>query len=172
MTTPVADRRWYVVETHPHAEARAAAHLGRQGFETYLPRYAKRRRHARRTEVVAAPLFPRYLFVAIDMAAQRWRAIKSTFGVARLVGANDMPDAVADGIVAELKQREGEDGLIRLAFPAALRAGVEIRVVTGIFEGCLGLCEGMADHERVAILLDLLGRKVRIVLGAAAVAAA
>ena len=34
---------------------------------TYLPRYLKRRRHARRVDIVAAPLFPRYLFVAIDM---------------------------------------------------------------------------------------------------------
>jgi transcriptional antiterminator RfaH len=59
---------WYVVQTHPHAENKAAAHLQRQGFATYLPRYLKRRRHARRTEAIAAPLFPRYLFVALVKA--------------------------------------------------------------------------------------------------------
>ena len=59
--------RWFVAHTHPHAEAKATSHLNRQGFEIYFPRYLKRRRHARRIETVAAPLFPRYLFVAVDL---------------------------------------------------------------------------------------------------------
>ena len=57
--------RWFVVQAQPNAEHKAVAHLNRQGFTTYLPRYLKRRRHARRMDVVAAPLFPRYLFVSI-----------------------------------------------------------------------------------------------------------
>jgi transcription antitermination factor NusG len=58
--------RWYVVQTQAGAEHKAVMHLARQGFKTYLPRYLKRRRHARRIDVVAVPLFPRYLFVEID----------------------------------------------------------------------------------------------------------
>jgi transcriptional antiterminator RfaH len=65
---------WYVVHTHPHAEARAAAHRVRQGYSIHLPRYLRRRRRARRVDTVARPLFPRYLFVTIDRLAQRWRA--------------------------------------------------------------------------------------------------
>ena len=41
-------QRWYVVQSQPNSELKAAAHLDRQGFTTYLPRYLKRRRHARR----------------------------------------------------------------------------------------------------------------------------
>ena len=58
---------WYVAQTHPRAEMKASQHLGRQGFEVYLPRYLKKRRHARRTDTIAAPLYPGYLFVAIDL---------------------------------------------------------------------------------------------------------
>jgi transcriptional antiterminator RfaH len=77
---------WYVAHTHVHAEAKAAINLARQGYSVFLPRYCKRRRHARRIEmIVSAPLFPRYLFVLIDLASQRWRAIESTFGVHHLV---------------------------------------------------------------------------------------
>jgi hypothetical protein len=50
--------------------------------------------------------------------------------------------------------------------------GDQIRIVDGIFDDCLGLFEDMVDHERVAILLDLLGRKARVVLHGDAVAAA
>ena len=40
------DARWYVVQTQANGEAKAAEHLRRQGYEIYLPRYLKRRRHA------------------------------------------------------------------------------------------------------------------------------
>ena len=45
-------------------------------------------------------------------------------------------------------------------------------MLDGAFSSCFGLFEGMAERERIAILLDLLGRKVRVVLDADLVAAA
>jgi transcriptional antiterminator RfaH len=50
--------------------------------------------------------------------------------------------------------------------------GDKIRVVGGAFCDCYGLYEGMSSGERVAILLELLGRKVRVVLDIEAVEAA
>ena len=64
--------RWYVAQTHRHAEAKATAHLGRQGFLVYLPRYRKQRRHARRIDTVTVPLFPSYLFV---LSGERLRSV-------------------------------------------------------------------------------------------------
>ncbi len=163
---------WFVAHTHPHAEGKASAHLVRQGFKIYLPRYLKRRRHARKVEIVPVPLFPRYVFVAVDLAAQRWRSIYSTTGVARLVGQDSEPTAVPDGIVEALKRCEGADGFIKLADRPRFHAGDKVRVHDGAFASCVGLYEGVADHERIAILLDLLGRKVRVVLDADQVVAA
>src|ERR1700738_5075035 len=107
-------KRWYVVQTRPQSEGRAAAHLERQGFEIYFPRYLKRRRHARRVETVAVPLFPRYMFVAIDLAVQRWRSIQSTIGVARLVCNGDHPAEVQDSIIKGFKRGEDDRGFVRL----------------------------------------------------------
>src|SRR5919197_1504940 len=98
--------RWYVVQTHAHAEAKALGHLVRQEFTPYLPRYLKRRRHARRIETVAAPLFPRYLFVTIDMVCQRWRSIHSTIGVARLVSNGEGPIPGPGAGIGGIKARE------------------------------------------------------------------
>jgi transcriptional antiterminator RfaH len=164
--------RWYVVHTHPHAEAKATAHLSRQDFDIYFPCYVKRRRHARRIETVTAPLFPRYLFVAIDLNAQRWRSICSTVGVSRLVGNGEDPSPVPVGIVEALKNREDANGIIKLDCRPRFHVGDKIRVLDGAFSSCLGLFEGMAERERIAILLDLLGRKVRVILDADLVAAA
>jgi transcriptional antiterminator RfaH len=164
--------RWYVVQTQPHAEIKAMGHLIRQGFAAYLPRYLKRRRHARRVETVAAPLFPRYLFVGVDIETQRWRSIHSTTGVARLVCNGDDPAPVPPDVVAALQRREDIAGFVTLERRQQFAPGERVRVVDGIFADNLGLFEGMADKERVAILLDLLGRKVRILLDEGAITAA
>jgi transcriptional antiterminator RfaH len=159
-----ADLRWYVAQTHPHAETKASLHLRRQGFDVYLPRYLKQRRHARRVEKIAAPLFPSYLFVTIDIATQRWLSIDSTFGVTRLVRVGDRPAPVPQSVIDALKGRENSAGIVQLDRRPRFLPGEKIRVVGGAFCDCYGLYEGMSARERVAILLDLLGRKVRVIL--------
>ncbi len=164
--------RWYVVQTHPHSEKKASWHLGRQGFETYLPRYLKQRRHARRIESVAAPLFPRYLFVAVELATQRWLSIDLTIGVTRLVRHGDRPAAVPVSVLETLRCREDVNGLVQLERRPRFLPGDKVNIIGGAFQDCCGLYEGMASHERVAILLELLGRKVRVVLDPAIIDAA
>lgn len=166
------DESWYVVQTRAKAEVKAAHNLIRQGFEIYLPKYLKRRSHARKVESVQAPLFPSYLFVRIDMATQRWRAIQSTFGVSRLVSNGSDPAPVSQQVLSSLRMREDDRGCIRLDKRPKFALGDRVRVVAGVFAENLGLFDGMADRERVGILLDLLGRKVRVTLDAESVVAA
>ncbi len=164
--------RWYVAHTQPHVETKASVHLARQGFGIYLPRYLKQRRHARRIEKIAAPLFPGYLFVAIDTSTQRWLSIDSTTGVARLVRDGDRPAAVPHDVIDALKRREDANGFVQLERRPRFSPGDKIRIVGGAFCDCHGLYEGMSARERVAVLLDLLGRKVRVVLDSEIIEAA
>ena len=161
--------RWYVVNSQPGAEAKAARHLERQGYRVYLPRWRKRRSHARRVEWVAAPLFPRYLFVGFDIEITRWRAIYSTFGVSQLVCSAGLPAPVPEGIVESIRTREAENGLIAIA--PRFRKGERVVVGEGPFLDQIGLFEQMDDTERVTILLSLLGREVKVKVPAYAVRA-
>ena len=163
---------WYVVQTQSNGEFRAAENLRRQGFEVYLPRYLKRRRHARRIDFTAKPLFPRYVFVAIDIATQRWRAIQSTFGVISLISHGEDPAVLPEGIVSELKAREDDKGFVTMNRDPGFARGDKVRVLAGAFIDSAALFDGEADHDRVSILLDMLGRKVRVLLDATMVAAA
>ena len=163
---------WYVVYTQPSAEAKAEENLRRQGFTTYLPRYRKCRRHARRTDTVLRPLFPRYLFVAVDLLHDRWRSILSTFGVSDLVCHGSRPTPIPDAVVATLRATEA-DGLIeegRLA--DSLKVGDRVQIVSGAFADLIGNFQGMADADRVFVLLELLGRQVRTEIPAETVAPA
>ena len=153
--------RWYVVHTQPHAEAKAVWHLRNQGFEPYLPRLAKKRRHARRVDWVAAPLFPSYLFVRLDLERARWRAIRSTVGVLDLVLNGERPAAVPVGVVEEIRAREDERGYVVLPAPV-FDPGQKVHLLDGALDGQTGIFEGMSDEARVVVLLELLGREVRV----------
>lgn len=160
---------WYVVRSQPTAEIKAAQHLDRQGYRVYLPRWRKRRSHARRVDWVTAPLFPRYLFVGFDVALTPWRAIQSTIGVSQLILKGGMPAPVPDGIVDEIRGRETADGLVEVTH--GYRRGDSLLIGEGPFLDRIGVFDGMTDSERVAVLLDLLGRQVRVHVPAYAVQA-
>lgn len=167
----MSSKRWYVVVTQPNAETRAEENLQRQGFSVYLPRYRRTRRHARKTEVVLRPLFPRYLFVGLDLARDRWRSVQSTFGVQGMVIIGDRPSAVPEQVIEAIQARQDEDGLVRMAAPG-LPKGTKVRILDGIFEDAVGVFERVAGEQRVAVLLQLLGREVMALLPTESVAAA
>jgi transcriptional antiterminator RfaH len=110
---------------------------------------------------VPAPLFPRYLFVAIDLETERWRAVRSTVGVSELILKGDQPAPVPRGVVEDIRAREDERGYVRLRPRLDLVRGAAIEVTDGPLCGASGIFECAADEERVVVLLDLLGRQVR-----------
>lgn len=166
-----ASRNWYVVRTHAHSERKALEHLHRQGFIAYLPQYLKMRRHARKVEKVASPLFPRYLFVSIDTARERWRAILSTIGIVDLIRQGGDPLPVPEGVIDGIRAREDTAGLIEMRVEAPFARGESVQITQGPMTSHVGWYEGLTDQERVIVLLDLLGRKLRVELPQAAVTA-
>ncbi len=164
--------QWYAVHTQVHAESKANWHLRNQGFATYLPCYLKRVRHARQARERARPLFPRYLFLAMDIAAARWRAIRSTIGVVELVSHGDRPAPVPQTVIDEIRAREDARGLVVLPPAPAFGPGERVQINHGALTGQTGIFECVSDADRVVVLLELLGRQVRIRLPVDAVAAA
>lgn len=167
-----AGNEWYVVHTHANGEAKAARNLARQGFAVYLPCYLKRRSHARKVDNVVAPFFPRYLFIRIDKATQSWRSIQSTLGVCYLVTNGRDPAPLAEDVLASLRAREDKNGFVEMDRTPKFALGEKVRVLAGAFADNFGLFDGLGDRDRVSLLLDFLGRKVRVSIDAKAVTAA
>ena len=84
-------KRWYVAHTKPGAERLAEGNLERQGFHAYLPRARLRKRGARGASTVTVPLFPRYIFIQLDLENAPWRAVNSTYGISKLVSFGERP---------------------------------------------------------------------------------
>jgi len=160
---PRTGQRWYCVHTLPRREAFAAQHLEAQGFRAFLPQIVKTVRHARKVQTIKAALFPRYLFVALDLDRDRWRSVNGTFGVSGLIAANGRPDAVPEGVVEALLACQDEAGTTRFS----LREGQAVRLLAGPFADMIGLIERLDDKGRVRVLLDLMGGRVPATVAAA-----
>jgi transcriptional antiterminator RfaH len=164
--------QWYAVYTQPHAEPKALDHLLRQGYSAYLPRYRTRVSHARRRLIVLRPLFPRYLFAAVERATMPWRPILSTIGVSDIVRTGDEPASVPEEIIAAIRERETIGAFDRVDPRQSLRLGEQVRVTAGAFEDMVGRLVELRDQDRIVVLLEFLGRRVRTQLRAENIEAA
>ena len=164
-------KQWYVVKTKSREEAKALFNLKRQGFNAYLPQYKKTRRHARRTDTVPAPLFPKYLFVEFDLDLENWSCINSTIGVRQLIKFGSLPTPVPSDLVGEIRTREDEEGLVSLNRYLKIKQGEKVTIASGAFYEHTGIFECQDDDDRIVILLNLMGRDVRVRLPSSAISA-
>jgi len=152
--------RWYAVHTLPFAEARAEHQLRRQEFQTFQPKRHRTIRHARKLRTVEAPLFPRYLFIVLDLDRHQWRSVNGTFGVSRLVMCSDRPHPVPRGVVEALIEATDARGILQLG--RELQQGGPVRLLAGPFADQLATLDRLDDTGRVQVLLHILGRQVAI----------
>ena len=157
----IITQEWIVAHCHANAESKVEMHLRRQGFEVYLPKYKKVRRHARRVDTVTRPLFPRYLFIGFDPDCTLWRAIRSTVGVSYLVSAGERPVIAPGWIIEQLRECEDEDGLFAGGQEDCFKKGKAVRVTSGPFLDRVGVFDGLTDQQRVTVLLNVMGQQVR-----------
>lgn len=150
---------WFVASTLPRQEERAEVNLRRQGFDPWLPRFVRLRRHARRVDTVTAPLFPGYLFVRLNPAVQPWRSINGTYGVRSLLTQDNRPTALPDAFVEQLQSSVNERGLIDMP-EETLKPGSSVKLLGGAFADCIGTLFRLPDGDRVTLLIQVLGRQV------------
>ena len=150
-------RHWYAVYTKPRQEAVAEENLSRQGFHVWFPRALRSRRQRGRWRDLVEALFPRYLFIELDLERDNTAPIRSTLGVSCLVRRGDWPAVVPDVVIDGLQAAaDAETGLHRLT-PLPLAKGDRVAVLEGPFQGLEGIFRAASGTERVTILLDILG---------------
>jgi transcriptional antiterminator RfaH len=164
--TPIIElspgERWYVVHTRAKYEATAETNLLFQGFQTFLPRVKKTRRHARQVDVVKVPLFPRYLFVALDLSRDRWRSINGTLGVTTLLMERERPLAVPIGVLETLMTIFADGGEALSQPTADLIVGQAIEFQAGPFAQQIGHLSQLDASGRIKVLMMIMGRQIMV----------
>jgi len=110
--------------------------------------------HGRKIEV-RPPLLPGYCFLTVEA---QWYAARWSLGVIGLIMDGIKPARVADQVIDDLRARERNE----LPKRSGLQPGDHVRVLHGPLAGQLGLYAGQRPHERVLVLLALLGGQQRV----------
>src|SRR5215831_15420540 len=158
---------WCCAQIETRRERFASHFLGLAGYQIYSPLLREQRRRHGRKIITTPPLFPGYLFLWV---VSGWWSARWSPGVVRLVMDGEQPAKVPDDVIAEIRSRE-RNGLIELVKPRGLRPGTRVRVIDGLLVGQIGVLALLKPHERVIVLLQMLGGDQRVDLAMKAIEA-
>jgi len=139
--------RWFVARVFAHQENRAQLNLHRLGFRSFVPKVRRTVRHARSIREIPKPLFPGYVFIAINLSNQRWRSVNGTFGIASLIMGAEQPRAVPSGVVEALAASINSSGAVFVE-EDALEIGQKVRILSGPFAQTLCRLAQLDDRAR------------------------
>jgi transcription antitermination factor NusG len=158
---------WLVARTIAKRERWAAENVAKIGAEFYLPKIMEVERFVqngvRRREFRTHPLFPAYLFVR--PAHGQWHALLDAFGIVGLIpGAGGLPATIKDTALSAIRALEN-NGMVELPAEAAPFAiGTTARITRGAYTGFTGLVQGTQAKDRIQLLLDFMGGKVKFLV--------
>jgi len=155
---------WYLLYLKPKNEDKVSEKLSECGFEVFNPKIKERRYVRRKLMDVVSPLFPGYIFVRFGIPAD-YRLIKYTRGVRNVVGTENFPIPVAQGIIDSVCARLVEGFAVVKAH--RFSPGEAVVIKEGPFQGIDAIFEKeMKGIERVSVLLQEVNARI-IVDGAA-----
>jgi transcriptional antiterminator RfaH len=157
-----AGMRWYAIQTKVNREKDVERRLKDLRLEVFLPWMRARRRIGSRFHWVLAPLFPGYVFCRLDMVVSG-KAARYSPGVKDFLTFGSRIAEVSENIIEALRERC--PGGVAEIDPVNAKPGDIVRINEGPFSGLEAIFEEkLKGSERVAVLLEILGRQTRIVL--------
>lgn len=151
-----AQTGWYLVYTKPRHENIAEINLKRQGFNIYLPLYKQHKRKKDIYQLIAEPLFPRYLFIRLNSKVDDWSKIRSTRGCISLVRFSTLPARVPDGLIEKLQQGDNARMTETCMSTPEFKPGDRVQILDGILSGYEGIVTIKNSKQRVTLLLSML----------------
>lgn len=164
MTAHDTGTSWFLAQLKPNCANIANKNLKRQGFKTFLPLEEETRQRNGKFITALRPLFPGYMFVSLDVTRGLWRSVNSTYGITRLVSFGKEPAPVPLDLVSQIMLRCDTDG--KLLPPKLLKPGDRVAVNTGPFANFAAEVEKISLDRRVWVLMEIMGGKTRVEIGA------
>ena len=154
-------KEWFILQFKPNSHHLATKNLTQQGFEVFLPLHNTTSRKLSQFINTSKPLFPGYMFIRFDRAESKWHKINSTYGVSRLITFNSTLKSIPTNIVDSLMKRYDSSG--KLLPIKKLKKGDQVTVLKGPFANFIASVEKYEADQRIWILMDLMGRKTKII---------
>ena len=160
MTLQNKEAAWFLAQLKPNCIQIAGRNLKRQGIDTFIPMRDETEQRKGKFVTTTRPLFPGYIFVALDVSEGLWRKVNSTYGITRLVSFGAAPATVPLDLVTELIQRCDDEG--KLLPPEHFKPGDQVMLTKGPFTATVAEIERVAPDQRVWVLMEIMGGKTRV----------
>ncbi|HOV89893.1 MAG TPA: transcriptional activator RfaH [Syntrophorhabdaceae bacterium] len=145
-------KKWFVVNTKPKNEDRAAANLISIGIDTLAPKLKLKKFKNSRFVYVIEPMFPGYIFARFH-PIDDFRIVKYARGVKTIVHFGEKIVPIHEELIDFLKSRL-ENGVATVE-KKPISIGEKIIIKDGPFKGLTGIFEREIEgKERVTILLN------------------
>ena len=100
------------------------------------------------------------MFITFDRAETKWYKINNTYGVSRLVTFNSILKSIPTTFIDNLMNRCDLSG--KLLPIKKLKKGDQVKLLKGPFAKFIATVETYEDDQRIWVLMDLMGRKSKI----------
>ena len=157
---------WYCFKALPKKEHIAAQLLKPyEGIESFCPRLAYMKNTRRGKVRFVECLFPGYVFLNADLKLH-YRLIKATQGIKDVVSFGNRIPVMPEAFIEELKERlKDDDGGVPMVEAPGIKPGMEVTILEGPLRNFSAIVSADLDaHQRVALLLDFLGRQMEVKL--------
>jgi transcriptional antiterminator RfaH len=152
---------WYVLHCKPHKENQVHAYLQAQGFEVFYPTMRVQPTNPRASKI--RPYFPRYIFVNTDLKTVGMSALQWIPNAIGLVCCDHQAVPVAPNVIYELRCRIEQIEAVGGVLFDGLQHGDRVRITHGPLAGYVAIFDfRLSDSERVQVLLDLVGKQVKV----------
>lgn len=158
MNEDCLDAHWYLVQSKPRQEFKAATELENQGYQVFVPVVESEKIKANKLQSVIEPLFSRYLFIHLNKTSDNWSPIRSTKGVSSIVRFGGHAARVSEALISELRSF-----LLDMPIKASFSCRDAIEVSSGPFKSLNGIFQNLRqipDGEvRAMVLIELMGKQ-------------
>ncbi len=154
---------WYLIQTKPRSEKLALENLTNQGYECYLPMMKVEKVINKQIEVQKVPLFPRYLFINLDLdfESKSWVPVRSTRGVSNLVKFGQTPAKIHEELIKHIYAREF---LSSPQVQPLYQKGQSMKIIQGPFSGFDCIYQETNAEMRVLVLLEFMRKPLLLTL--------
>ena len=153
-------KSWIVARNKPNQDKIALINLERQNFEFFQPTFKTMSRRQNKFKEIIKPVFPGYIFIAINLEENNWHKINNTRGISSIiVFGNEIP-LIRCELIKELQHRFSLNNDPKTA--DEFKIGMNAEITNGPFAELIGKVEENDADQRIWILLDILGTQTRV----------
>lgn len=158
-------KHWFALYTKPRHEFTAAEHLSDVGIEYYLPTVVKIKQWSDRKKKIIEPLIKGYIFIR-STEKERIVALQQR-GIVSCVFFNGRPATIPNWQIDNLRLMLETESEFQIT--DQIEAGTKVKIISGPFEGVLGVVNETTNGKVLSITIDLLKRSVTAILPAESV---